>query len=92
MATHPNFDPLIPSAQARRTQLGGMSRQTLWRLHRDGEVTIVRIGRRVYLQASEIDRFLDERRSRRPRNDEGPVVAEPSVEETADEPGDSLTD
>ena len=62
-----------------------MSRQTLWRLHRDGDIEIVRIGRRVYLQNSEIVRFLDERRSRRPRkNDDGPVSAEPLAEGGAD--------
>lgn len=70
-----------------------MSRQTLWRYHRDGEIEVVQIGHRVFLEPAEIRRFIAVRRSRRrPLRDEGPVVAEPSVEESAADVRGSLTD
>jgi len=84
------MDPLIPSAEARRSRLGGMSRQTLWRLHRDGEIAVVRIGQRVFLERSELDRFVNVRRERKfPTRDEAPAPTEASVEETADDGCDS---
>ena len=37
-----------------------VSRTTLWRLRRDGELRVVRIGRAVRYPASEIRRWVDE--------------------------------
>jgi len=79
MGTDWNAESLVPQPEALR-RLGGISRSTLWRLHRDGEISLIHIGRKVFLEPSEIRRFVAARRSRlRPLCDEASVTAEASV-------------
>lgn len=48
-----------PQAQAR---LGGISRQTLDRLRLRGELGVVRIGRRVFFLADDLDAYVERNR------------------------------
>ena len=47
-----------------------MSRQTLWRLEKRGEIGVVRIGTRVYIESGEIERFIRERTNRSMNDDD----------------------
>jgi len=87
----PELRPLIPAAEARQI-LGGRSRQYLWELRKTGQLAGVRVGDRIYFEPAELERFITARRERRPRTlkkDDDPLAGGPSVEEHADEPGDS---
>lgn len=41
--------------------LGGVSRDLFYRLERRGEIRLVRIGRRVFVPADEIDRLTEQK-------------------------------
>ncbi len=49
---------LVTVAEARR-QLGGISQSTLYSLIKNGELPLVKIGRRSFVPASAIDEFID---------------------------------
>ena len=46
-----------------RGYLGGISREKLYQLIRAGELSVVKIGRRTFIDRAELDRFIDERMS-----------------------------
>ena len=48
---------LLTKAEAREL-LGGISASTLDRLIREGDIKTVHVGRRVFIPASEIDKFI----------------------------------
>jgi excisionase family DNA binding protein len=48
---------LTPVKEARQ-QLGGISRTTFYALVKDGELSLVKIGCRSFVQAEELDDFL----------------------------------
>jgi hypothetical protein len=50
--------PLLPDEEARR-QLGGISRSTLWRLRRNGQIKFYRVGDRVLYSQKHIAEYLD---------------------------------
>ncbi len=74
---------ILHPARDAREALGGISRQTMWRLVSRGEIEVVRIGSRIYVEDSEIERFIDERRARVAQDDDGPGGSGPSVRTSA---------
>jgi excisionase family DNA binding protein len=62
-AEHPTA--LLPDDEA-RAHLGAISRTTLWRLRRRGEIGCVRIGRRVLYPVGELDAYIERNRERAP--------------------------
>ncbi len=46
----------VPEAQA---ALGGMSRSTIYELFAKGEIKTVKVGRRTFVTADELQRFVD---------------------------------
>lgn len=60
----------LHAASEARELLGHMSRQTLWRLEKRGEIGVVRIGTRVYIESGEIERFIRERTNRSMNDDD----------------------
>ena len=52
---------LMPVKQARH-QLGGISPTTFYALVKDGELSLVKIGRRSFVQAEELDDFVRRKR------------------------------
>lgn len=45
----------IPEAQE---ILGGMSRSTLYEIIKDGEIAVVKVGRRTYIAGDELERYV----------------------------------
>lgn len=52
---------LIPLNEARR-QLGGISRSTFYALVKEGELSLVKIGSRSFIQAEDLDDFVRRKR------------------------------
>ena len=52
---------LMPVNEARH-QLGGISRTTFYALVTEGELSLIKIGRRSFVQAEELDDFLRRKR------------------------------
>jgi excisionase family DNA binding protein len=52
---------LMPVKEARH-QLGGISPTTFYALVKDGELSLIKIGRRSFVQAEELDDFLRRKR------------------------------
>jgi len=52
---------LLPIAEARH-QLGGISPSTFYALVNKGELSLVKIGRRSFVQAEELDGFIRRKR------------------------------
>ncbi len=50
----------LPDAQR---YLGGLGRESLYRLIRSGDLTVTKIGARTFVDVAELDRFVDERQS-----------------------------
>jgi hypothetical protein len=73
------------ASEARRQFLGGMSRTTFWRERKAGAIEVVRLGGLLYVEEPELRAYIDKRRERNPRNDDGPVSAEPLVKVNADQ-------
>lgn len=48
---------LYPEGEARE-QLGGISRSTLYQLIKDGKLTPTKLGRRVFIAADELERYV----------------------------------
>jgi excisionase family DNA binding protein len=61
MSTHADRDhapaPLMDVDDGRR-YLGGISRQTLYKLVRDGDLTIVKLRRRSFLRRADLDALI----------------------------------
>ena len=53
---------LVPIPDARH-YLGGISHETIYRLIRAGQLGVIKVGRRTFVDQSELDRFIDERAS-----------------------------
>lgn len=49
--------PLLTAKQARRL-LGGISKSTLWRLVRQGDLPVVRIGRRTFFRPEDVENLV----------------------------------
>jgi len=49
--------PLLTAKQARRL-LGGISKSTLWRLVRQGDLPVVRIGRRTFFRPEDLENLV----------------------------------
>jgi len=45
-----------------RDYLGGISATTLWRLEIEGQIRSVKIGRRVFFEQRDLDRFIERSR------------------------------
>ncbi len=56
--------PQLVSLEAARQALGGISRQTLWRLVRAGQLESVTIGRRRFVPAESIQALIESSTSR----------------------------
>jgi excisionase family DNA binding protein len=56
---------LLPVKEARR-QLGGISPTTFYALVNEGEISLVKIGRRSFVQAEELDDFVRRKRDEPP--------------------------
>jgi excisionase family DNA binding protein len=52
---------LMPVTEARH-QLGGISNSTFYALVKEGELSVVKIGRRSFVQAEELDEFIRRKR------------------------------
>jgi excisionase family DNA binding protein len=52
---------LMPVTEARH-QLGGISNTTFYALVKEGEMSVVKIGRRTFVQAEELDEFIRRKR------------------------------
>ena len=52
---------LMPVTEA-RYQLGGISQTTFYALVKEGELSVVKIGRRSFVQAEELDDFVRRKR------------------------------
>jgi excisionase family DNA binding protein len=52
---------LLPVKEARH-QLGGISPTTFYALIKDGELSLVKIGRRSFVQAEDLDDFVRRKR------------------------------
>ena len=52
---------LLPVTEARQ-QLGGISPTTFYALFKEGELSLVKIGRRSFIQAEDLDDFLRRKR------------------------------
>jgi excisionase family DNA binding protein len=50
------------SERTARERLGGISRPTLWRLRQQGELTCVRVGRRILFSAADLDDYITRHR------------------------------
>lgn len=42
-----------------RNYIGGISRESFYKLVRSGDLAVVKIGRRTFVDRSELDRFVD---------------------------------
>ena len=49
--------PLLTAKQTRRL-LGGIAKSTLWRLVRQGELPVVRIGRRTFFRPEDVENLV----------------------------------
>jgi excisionase family DNA binding protein len=54
----PDMSPLM-SVSAARAHLGGVSRETLYRLVREGELSIVKVRRRTFIPRADIEALID---------------------------------
>lgn len=59
--THP--EPRLYDVDTGRGYLGNLSRETFYKLVRTGELSIVKIGRRTFVDRAELDRFIEERKA-----------------------------
>lgn len=64
MASAQETIPRLLSIEATCATLGGISRVTLWRMIRRGEIATVQVGRRPMVEPDELRRFIDENRGR----------------------------
>jgi excisionase family DNA binding protein len=48
--------------EATKAALGGISRATLFRLRQRGELAYVRVGRRVFFRAVDVDEYIERNR------------------------------
>ena len=65
MADHPTPstppEPLIHPEPEARSILGGISKRKLSQLVRDGEIPVVRIGRRIFFTPASLSQFVADR-------------------------------
>ena len=57
----------------------GVSRPTVSRLVRQGDLPVIEIGRRTLIESDDLRGFLTSRKRRRGQDDDGPVGAGPNV-------------
>lgn len=55
----PTTEQALLSTDAAQHRLGDVGRTTLYRLIRDGELSKVNIGRRVFVTADSVSRYID---------------------------------
>lgn len=55
----PQTQPRLLSVEETRIALGGIGRTQVWKLHKAGELTSVRIGKRLFFTVASIDAYVD---------------------------------
>lgn len=65
----------------------GVAEITVRRLIRSGELARIKIGKRTLVHPADVVAFVDARRAKTSKSDDGAEATAPTVEETADEPG-----
>jgi hypothetical protein len=60
-STAPVSERRLLDVDSGRNYLGGISREAFYRFVRTGELAVVKLGRRTFVDRNELDRFIDAR-------------------------------
>jgi len=53
---------MLLTEDAARAELGGISRPTLFRIRKRGEIAVVRVGRRVFFRPADVEAYIERHR------------------------------